>query len=73
MTINKSILVKGEYKQVNSRPLTIAQNAVKKYFDFSTAKYRNYIIEPNMLAGVALNGGIIELNYYKSILSIKTG
>lgn len=62
LSINKTVLVKGEHKQVNSRPLTIAQNAVKKYFDFTTAKYRNFIISPEMLSAVAIKGNVIDLS-----------
>jgi hypothetical protein len=61
LSINKSILVKGEHKKVNSRPLTIAQNAVKKYFNFTTSKYRNFIIKPDMLTAVAIKGKTIDL------------
>lgn len=45
-----------EKKPVNSRPLTLAQNAVKKYFNFSTAKYRQFIVNPDTLSGVNING-----------------
>lgn len=61
LTVSKDILVDGIYKEVNSRPLTIAQNAVKKYFAFTTAKYRNFIIDENMLSEVAINKKVISL------------
>lgn len=61
LRVSKNILVEGEYKEVKSRPLTIAQNAVKKYFDFTTTKYKNYIIDADMLTAVAINKNIIEL------------
>jgi hypothetical protein len=54
-------IVKGTFKTVNSRPLTIAKNAVKKYFNFTTAKYRNFIVDPKMLSEVAINGEVIGL------------
>jgi hypothetical protein len=54
-------IVEGVYKEVNSRPLTIAKNAVKKYFNFTTAKYRNFIIDPSMLSEVAINGEVMGL------------
>ena len=53
---SKVVLVEGEYKPVNSRELTLCQNAVKKYFEFSTAKYRNFIVEPSQLSGVNIAG-----------------
>lgn len=55
--VSKEILVRGEYKTVNSRELTLCQNAVKKYFAFSTAKYRNFIIDSEYLTGnVSISG-----------------
>lgn len=58
---SKVVLVEGEYKTVNSRELTLCQNAVKKYFDFSTAKYRNFIVEPSQLSGVNISGEKVVL------------
>jgi hypothetical protein len=52
----------GKKKEVNSRPLTLAQNAVKKYFNFSTAKYRQFIVSPETLSGVNINGESFALN-----------
>jgi len=49
MAIHKEIIVKGEYKEVNSRELTLCQNAIKKHLNFTTAKYRNFIINPDQL------------------------
>ena len=54
-------IVKGTYKEVKSRPLTIAKNAVKKYFDFTTAKYRNFIVHPDMISEVAITGNVLGL------------
>lgn len=59
--ISKQVLVEGTYKSVNSRELTLCQNAVKKYFNFSTAKYRNFIVNPEMLDAVKISGESIEL------------
>jgi len=56
LAVSKEVLVEGEYKSVNSRELTLCQNAVKKYFNFSTAKYRSFIVDPEMLSGVNING-----------------
>lgn len=58
---SKDVLVEGEYKEVNSRELTLCQNAVKKYFDFRTAKFRNFIVDKDQLSGVAINGSQITL------------
>ncbi len=54
--ISKEVLVNGEHKIVNSRELTMCQNAVKKYFNFSTSKYRSFIINPDNLTSVKVKG-----------------
>jgi hypothetical protein len=61
LAVSKEVIIKGEYNEVNHRPLTIAQNAVKKYLDFTTAKFRNFIVSPENLSAVAMNKNIIEL------------
>lgn len=59
--VSKQVLIEGTYKHVNSRDLTLAQNAVKKYFKFSTSQFRQFIIEKNMLTGVNANGEQITI------------
>lgn len=49
MAIYKEVIVKGEYKPVNSRELTLCQNEIKKHLNFTTAKYRNFIVTPDQL------------------------
>jgi len=56
LAISKTVLEAGTYKIVNSRQLTIAKNAVKKYCNFSTAKYRNFIIDEKYLSSVNISG-----------------
>lgn len=56
LAISKEILKHGEYKTVNSRPLTLAQNAVKKELDFTTSKYRQFIVNAENLTGVNVDG-----------------
>lgn len=58
---SKDVLVEGEYKEVNSRELTLCQNAVKKYFDFRTTKFRNFIVDKDQLSEVAISGEKIML------------
>ena len=58
---SKVVVQKGEYKEKNSRELTLAQNAVKKYFDLTTAKYRNFIVDENQLESVRITGDTITL------------
>ena len=40
---SKKVIIEGEYKTVNSRPLTLAKNLIKK--GFRTAKFRQYRLE----------------------------
>jgi hypothetical protein len=61
LAINKTIIVNGESKPVNSSALTLAQNAVKKYFNFSTSKYRQFIIEPHFLTQVQIQGETVSV------------
>jgi len=50
-----------EYKPVNSKPLTLAQNAVKKYFDLTTAKYRSFVVNEDKMQSVRITGDTITL------------
>ena len=59
--ISKVVLEAGEYKQVNSKDLTLAQNAVKKYFNFSTAKFRQFTVNSDQLTGVNIDGDKITV------------
>jgi hypothetical protein len=61
LAISKKVIEKGEYKTVNSRPLTVAQNEVKKYFNFSSDKYRQFIVNSENLSSVKINGQELEL------------
>ena len=54
-------IVEGVYKEVKSRPKTIAKNVAKKYFNLRTAKYRSFIVHPDMISEVAINGDVIGL------------
>ena len=44
MNISKKVIVKGEYKTVNSSAKTLAKKAIGKYLDLRIDKFRNYII-----------------------------
>ncbi|MCK9544843.1 MAG: hypothetical protein M0R03_22750 [Novosphingobium sp.] len=61
LTVQKKVIVKGVYQPTNSRELTLCQNEVKKYFDFSTSKFRQYIVDENTLTGVKIKGESFEL------------
>jgi len=54
-------IVEGVFKTVNSRPKTIAKNVAKKYFNLTTAKYRNFIVHPDMMSKVAIDGEVLGL------------
>lgn len=61
LLVNKKVVVPIEYKEKNSRDLTLAQNAVKKYFDLSTAKYRSYVIDESKLASITITGDTLSV------------
>lgn len=58
---SKHIIEEGNYKTVNSRPLTLCQNDIKKILDFRTSKFRQFIIQPEQLAKVNISGESISL------------
>ena len=58
---SKVIVEKGEYKEKNSNDLTLAQNAVKKYFDLTTAKYRNFKVVDEQMEAVVITGDTITM------------
>ena len=43
LTVSKKVLVAGTYKTVNSKPITICKNKVKKALGLRTDKVRTYI------------------------------
>jgi hypothetical protein len=61
LAVQKKVLVEGVYEPTNSRDLTLCQNAVKKYFDFSTSKFRQFIVDESTLTGVKIKGESFEL------------
>jgi hypothetical protein len=58
---SKKVLVEGTKKSVNHSINTLIQNEIKKYFNFKTTKYRNFILHPDQLTGVKINGETVEL------------
>lgn len=42
--ISKNVLVKGEYKKVTSKPITLAKRYLDKVLDLDMAKFRQYIV-----------------------------
>lgn len=57
--VRKTILKKGEYKQVNSKPLTLAKNAITKAAGLKEAKYRNFKL--GKLEDIKINGVTINI------------
>lgn len=57
---SKVVLEPGEHKIVNSKPLTIAKNKLKKLLPID--KFREFCIDLNNLESVRINGNTIELN-----------
>ena len=58
--INKVVLVKGEYKSVNSSDKTLAKNAIKKHLDLRSDKFRDFIVAN--VESVKMNGETIDIN-----------
>ena len=54
--ISKKVIVPIEYKQVNSRIDTLCKKSIKKVLNFSTEKYREFVITPDQLKRVKMNG-----------------
>lgn len=59
-SISKTVLVKGEYKSVNSSQKTLAKNAIKKHLDLRADKFRTYIVES--IESVKMQGELLEIN-----------
>lgn len=45
LVVKKTVLVPIQYKNVNSRELTIVQNKIKKFCEFKQDKYRTFIFD----------------------------
>jgi len=56
---SKVVLVKGEYKTVNSRPLTIEQDKIRK--QLSISKFREFALDLSQVAQVKVNGETMEM------------
>jgi hypothetical protein len=55
----KTVLVAGEYKKVNSKPLTIAQNEIRK--QLSISKFREFALDLTQVDSARVNGNTLEL------------
>lgn len=54
-------LVEGTYKKVNSAPLTIAKNNLRK--QLTVGKFREFAIDESQVASVKVNGNTLEMEY----------
>jgi len=52
---------KNPKKAVKSRPLTLAKKEIEKACDFKRAKFGQFILSPEHIAGIRTNGEVIEL------------
>lgn len=56
---SKVVLEKGEYKEVKSKPITIAKNAIKQFLPIS--KYRTFSLDIESFEQMRMNGETLEL------------
>lgn len=56
----KVVIEKGEYKEVKSRPLTIAQDKIKELLPIS--KFREFALDFGNIQSARMNGETLELN-----------
>lgn len=56
LIVSKKVIVEGVYPTVNSRPKTIAKNAIEKKLELQKIKYRSFIIEQGKCEFVNLSG-----------------
>lgn len=54
----KTVLVPGEYKKVNSKPLTIAQNEIRG--QLSVSRFREFALDESQIAQVKVSGETLE-------------
>jgi len=57
--VRKTEIVKGEFKEVNSKPLTLAKNHLDKVLNLKMAKMRYYKI--SNASGLRVNGDTFEI------------
>lgn len=59
LTQSKTVLVEGVYPPVNSKPLTIAQNEIRK--QLTVSKFREYALDLSQVAAARINGTTLEM------------
>ena len=58
LSISKKVLVNGVYRTVNSKPLTVAKDAIRK--TLTIGAFREFAVSEESLANAKLNGETIE-------------
>ena len=58
--VRKTVIVEGAYKEVKSKPLTLAKKYLDKALNLKMAKLRNYKLS-NIIQSVKVNGDTIEI------------
>jgi len=58
--VNKQVLVEGEHKQVKSSQKTLAKKKLKR--DMKSAKFRPFIVTPEHISGIRMNGDVLEIH-----------
>jgi hypothetical protein len=56
---SKVVLETGEYKEVKSKPVTIAKNSIRKWLPIS--KFRTFAVDVESFASMRMNGETLEL------------
>jgi hypothetical protein len=59
-SVSKSVTQEGEYKEVKSKPLTLAKRSVEKHLGLSTSKFRLFVLD-GLRGDLKLNGDTVEL------------
>jgi hypothetical protein len=59
LVMSKKVLVKGEHKVVNSKPLTVIKNTLKK--DLPISKYRTLSLDVGHLDSIRVGGSEVEV------------
>jgi hypothetical protein len=66
--IKKEVLVPGVYDPVNSRPKTISKNKLRK--QLKNTRFREFIVTPENLKSLSVNGRILMLDLVGSFDSV---
>ena len=49
-------------KPVNSRPLTLAKNHIKKVCDFKRNRFGQFVLNPDNIGGIVVCGDVVEIH-----------